>query len=110
MRGAPKFVAPIFHDNICYEIQDDEVERFHQSGGILSAVNTLTGEECWAVKVYEMSYDPSYEKDVQEVYISSLELDVEQGLLRVGDERRRWYLVCIQDGAVIEHGNSNEDR
>ena len=101
MRAAPKFVAPIFHDNICYEIQDDEVDRFQQSGGVLSAVNTLTGQECWAVKVYEMIYDPSYEKDVQEVYISSLELDAEPGLLRVGDERRRWYRVRMQDGAVI---------
>lgn len=109
MRAAPKPVSPIFYNNIRYEIEDDEVERFGQSGGIIRAVDLQTNAELWTSKVYEIKYDASYEKDVQEIYINKLELDISENLLRVQNERRRWFFVRISDGVVVASGGPEAD-
>ncbi len=104
MRAPPKVVEPIIRDNIRYEVQDDEEERFGQSGGVLSATDIGTGKEYWAVRVFEQSYDPTFERDVQEVFIRSISWDQEQKRILVIDERQRKYAVAPDTGDICQLG------
>lgn len=100
MRAAPKVVQPLIRDNVRYEVQLDEEARFGQSGGVLSATNVATGKEYWAVRVFEQHYDPTFERDVQEVFIRSISWDQAQNRILVIDERQRRYAVAPADGGI----------
>lgn len=101
MRAAPQKIPPISHNGIRYAVRRFEEGRFGQSGGVVQALNESTGTELWIVKVYSIIFDPDMEKDVQEIYIRSIQLSPEQDALLVIDERRRRYRITLADGTVL---------
>jgi hypothetical protein len=90
-RRAPEPVTPVVHEEIRYEAP---IERM----GWVEAWDVKTGATLWDVQVYKVDVDPNLERDVQEVYITKLE--IEGGDLLVTDERDREFLVDLKTHAV----------
>lgn len=61
--------------------------------GFVEAHDISTGEKIWEKKVYQIFYNPFLEKDVQDVYIASLQMGESELLIK--DERGRYYRVKI---------------
>jgi hypothetical protein len=66
-----------------------------QNGGFVVAIDEATNEELWLLKVYDVPYDQEMEEDVQDVFISALELE-SGNLLHVTDEHDNHYLVNME--------------
>ncbi len=64
-----------------------------QNGGYVVAYDENTNARLWILKVYETKYDPKWEKDVQDTFITSL--GNSGGKLKVVNERDRRFLVDI---------------
>lgn len=91
-RMPPKMVVPLSHNGIRYEvILRAHLRGFKQSGGILAAVNEKTGQEIWIAQIYQTRYDGDEEKDVQEVYISKIEV-LTDGLQITNERGQRYYV------------------
>jgi hypothetical protein len=63
-----------------------------QNGGHVTATDVASGERLWTVRVYETDYDPQRERDVQDVFITSL-ADAGGGCLNIEDEEDRRYVL-----------------
>jgi hypothetical protein len=90
-RRAPEPVKAVVHDGVRYEAP---VEKM----GIVEAFDAATGKKLFEVQVYWVTVDPNLERDVQDVYITKLE--VAGGGLLVTDERDRQFLVDLKTRAV----------
>jgi hypothetical protein len=75
-------------------------EGFGQNGGVLRAVDTTSGATAWVVKVYDISYDPHLESDVQDIFITALRKPWLRNCLVVSDERGRQFRVDLATRAV----------
>lgn len=84
--GGVRFEAPHF-DNPC-----------GQTGGCVVASDAATGTQLWWVKVYTTVYDPSLEKDVQDVFITSLSTSAAS--LQATDEKGRTFTIDARSRVV----------
>ena len=99
-RRAPS-ARPGEHEGVRYEqLRRPKEQGFKQSGGVIAAIDEASGEQLWAVQLYETVFDSAEERDAQEVYVSELRLDAKQGVLRAVDERKRVWLIRLSDGSV----------
>jgi hypothetical protein len=89
-------------NGIRYEaMQCGKVRGLAQNGGYIAAIEESSNNELWLLKVYDVSYDPEMEDDVQEIFISELKLG-EGDLLHVINERGGHYLVNLNTRAVTQ--------
>jgi hypothetical protein len=92
-RVGPEEVPPVTIGETRYEVVHWGRERgLGQNGGYIAAVDAASGRELWTLKVYDVTYDPDMEEDVQDVFIESLAPRGDDKLAVV-DERGRKYLV-----------------
>jgi len=92
---------PTVHDGIRYEaVRNARMRGFKQAGGIIVAIDEKSGSELWTLQVYELSFDKAEERDVQEVFITNLEIDAAGKNLEVTNERKQVYLVALADRSV----------
>lgn len=93
-RVAPPKVAPVTVDDVEFAaIPFGKARGLGQNGGYVSARDPATGRELWTLKVYDVTYDPRLEGDVQDVFITALAKSASGHELIVTDERGRRYLV-----------------
>ncbi len=74
-------------------------------GGVILVRDVKTKEPLWAFQVYETKYDLELEKDVQDVFITKMEIIEINGLgnvLTVTDELERTYEVDPDSGKVFK--------
>lgn len=93
-RNAPEPVAPVDYQGVRYEVDTDEGD------GVVRATEISTYKPLWMVTVYPTAYDPNLEKDVQDVYITSMAIDKAKGRLLVSDERNRAWAVDLKSQKV----------
>jgi len=92
-RVGPEEVPPVTIAGTRYEVVHWGRERgLGQNGGYIAAVDAASGQELWTLKVYDVTYDPDMEEDVQDVFIESLAPRGDDKLAIV-DERGRKYIV-----------------
>ena len=92
-RALPKKVEPVVHDGIRYSAPIfSESSSQKQLSGYIQAWDTRVNKKLWELKVYDIKYDPGLEKDVQEIYITSLTFD-SAGNLIVANEAGEEYKV-----------------
>jgi len=95
-RVGPEEVPPVTIGKTRYEVVHWGRDRgLGQNGGYIAAVDSESGRELWTLKVYDVTYDPEMEEDVQDVFIESLARRGEDKLAIV-DERGRKYIVDPQ--------------
>jgi outer membrane protein assembly factor BamB len=85
-RSAPEPVRPIVAGNIEYSSPGWPI-------GFIIATDTRTRREIWRKRIYRVKIDPALERDVQDVFITSLAL--EHGNLLIADERGRRYALDL---------------
>lgn len=86
-------VAPIEIDGVRYQqIRNGLLAGFDQMGGWLEAVDAVSGERLWVLKVYENRRDPTLEGDAQDVFFRSMSRQSD-GTLLVENERRGRFVV-----------------
>jgi hypothetical protein len=102
-RRAPKPVKAVEINKIRYEIAGRlKTRAFGQDGGVITAIDTATGAELWTIAVYQTLYDPKEERDVQEVYITSMTPSGDQKSLIVENEAHKSYFVNLATQEVSE--------
>ena len=92
-REGPASVAPV-------RVGALEISALHwgfgrglaQNGGYIVATDAASGREVWLLKVYDVVYNPLRERDVQDTFITHIQLEA-SGSLRVRDELGREYIV-----------------
>ncbi|MFO0884283.1 MAG: hypothetical protein U0894_08855 [Pirellulales bacterium] len=99
-RGAPAKVPPLQTDAIEYRIS-------HQQLGCVQAWDTKHDQLLWQRQIYVVKYLPDLERDVQDVFITSIQKEGNQ--LRIQNERKSEYLLDLETlqvkvvkGALIE--------
>jgi len=94
-RTPPPEVAPVIDNGITYAVPSGHPTTV--------AASDANGKELWRTEVYKNVIDPQKERDVQEVFISSLE-SFEEGVLQVTDERKRSYFIDMKTGQYVVKG------
>jgi hypothetical protein len=83
-RSAPERVCPIVVGSVEYSSPGWPM-------GFIIATDTRTRREIWRKRIYRVRIDPALERDVQDVFITSLTLV--DGTLVITDERGRRYAL-----------------
>ncbi|MEN9865504.1 MAG: hypothetical protein RL748_1094 [Pseudomonadota bacterium] len=98
-RAGPADIAPVSIGAVQYSvIHFGRAEGLDQNGGYIAAHNKKSGEKLWTLKVYETKIDPELERDVQDVFITSMK---KQGKhLLIIDEKGNHYLVDVKARTV----------
>jgi hypothetical protein len=99
-RVAPPDVPPIQLRKVRVEaIHWGRTRGFKQNGGYIAAIDPVSGQELWTLKIYDVHYDPKMEEDVQDVFIRKMTRMSPSRLLIV-DEKGRRYRVDVKRRAV----------
>ncbi|MCG7549256.1 hypothetical protein [Pseudoalteromonas sp. Of7M-16] len=100
-RKAPKPVSSIISGNYVYTVPHWSHENgTNQNGGYIQVLDTKTGNPIWGIQVYKTSYEQSQESDVQDVFITSTELNFWGNKLKVTNELGHIYTVDLKNKAV----------
>lgn len=98
-RAAPVDVPPLVHNGVKYAAPHGAVmNRLGQNGGVIEARDEKTDTVLWRLKVYEAKRDPNKEQDVQDVFITALE--IKDGKLHVTNERGEKFAVDLKEKTV----------
>jgi len=97
-RRPPSAVDPVLHEGRRYEVPHFN-NPCGQNGGCVVAYDAASNQQLWRQKVYCTKYDRNLEQDVQDVFITSLQ--VEGSRLRATDEKSRTFFLAMRDGSVI---------
>jgi hypothetical protein len=89
-RSAPTEVPPVVSANVRYEVPHVK-NPCGQAGGCLVAYDNTSSALLWSVEVYCTHYDSNIERDVQDVFITSLSL--ENGQLLVANEKGQHFAI-----------------
>lgn len=102
-RRAPKPVKAVEINKVRYEIAGRlKTRAFGQDGGVITAVDMTTGAELWTIAVYKTVYDAKEERDVQEVYITSMVPSADQQSLIIENEAHKSYKLNLATQEVVE--------
>ena len=98
-RSAPKDVAPVTADGIVYKIPHFGVTHAKdQNGGFVQAWDAKTNKLLWDRMVYRIVYDRDIESDVQDVFITEIQVGGEK--LLVTNEADEKFEMDLPTGAV----------
>lgn len=92
-RAAPKPVPPVVANSVEYSAP-------HEQMGFVVATDTISRKELWRVRIYTVRIDPALERDVQDVFITSLSL--EHGALVITNESRDSYTLNLATHKVTK--------
>lgn len=105
-RSAPKKAEPVVFQNIKYLAPAfTESNNHKQLSGYIEAWDTRANKKLWELKIYDIKYDPGLEKDVQEIYITSLR--IEYGKLIVTNEAGEEYEVELATKKVTKRSGQH---
>lgn len=96
-RAPPPFVQPIRKGDRVYLAKTEPGGKGYV--GVLAAEVEKDNRRLWTTEVFRGAYDPSLERDAQEVHF--VKLEVRGKVLRARDERGRVYEVQLKDGQPV---------
>ena|SRR5579862_8172587 len=85
-RAAPKPVSPLVVDSVEYSAPA-------KYRGFVIATDTRTHKELWRKRIYTVLVNPVLERDVQDVFITSLGVD--HGALAIANEHGERFLLNL---------------
>src|SRR5882672_12320864 len=86
-RGEPKLVPSLVHDGVEYRAP-------HERMGFVEAFDRASRRQLWETRVYYVVIDPLLERDVQDIFITGLQ--VQGGKLLVSNEAGKSYRVDLK--------------
>jgi hypothetical protein len=97
-RAAPEAVASVTIHGITYSAPSEAM-------GFVIASNSFSGKELWRRRIYAIHIDPALERDVQDVFITSL---MARGdTLLVANERGERFVLDLQTRKVTRKIDRN---
>ena len=100
-RIAPAKVAPVVTEEAVYSVPHFSNGQPH-NGGVIAAHDPKTKKLLWRAVVYEVVYEKPLETDVQDIFITTLSLDKEHGLLIMSDESGRLFVLELATKKVTQ--------
>jgi len=101
-RAVPQQVAPVEYEGVIYKIVPWANDNgTSQNGGFIQAIDKSTNKVLWQLQIYKTKYMSSIERDVQDVFITSIKIDSEHKILLIQNEKGLMYKVSIKDRRVI---------
>jgi len=101
-RAAPAPVTPIIYNGIIYQtVPWKSKNGTHQNGGFVAAVKMDSAKVLWLKQVYKTNYNPNKEKDVQDVFIKSLELNKNKTHLIIKNEHKHIFKLTL-NGQLVQ--------
>ncbi len=101
-RSGPKSVKPVVYKGMKYAaIHWGKSRDLGQNGGYIEAFKVRTGKRLWVLRVYKIKYKSDLEKDVQDVFITSMR--IKNGTLVVMNEKDEVYHVNLRTRKVTHH-------
>lgn len=97
-RSAPQEVKPVIHNGIKYVAPHFKFINNQREIGYVEAWDLKTDKKLWELQIYKVIYNPALEKDVQDIFITSL--SVKDGKLIVTNERNEEFEVNLETKAV----------
>jgi len=97
-RKGPQEVTPEIYAGVKYSAPHGLAPGTKQNGGYIEATDMKTGKLLWQLLVYQVKYDPKLERDVQEVFITSLK--IVDGKLEVLNEAGDKFIVDVKKQKV----------
>jgi hypothetical protein len=101
-RVPPNEVPPIVTEKSVFSVPHFPEGERAQKGGVVEAREPRTNKLLWQVRIYRTQSDPALEKDVQDVFITSLTLDKVHNLLILSDERSRVFVLNLATKKVTQ--------
>jgi len=99
-RSAPVRLPPVEIDGVRYEqVMNGLRIGMPERCGYLSATDVKSGERLWVIRVYEVKYDEKLERDVQDVYFTSMQA-LPGGKLGIENESGQKFVVDPKDRSV----------
>ncbi|MCX7010509.1 MAG: hypothetical protein NTY53_25245 [Kiritimatiellaeota bacterium] len=92
-RAAPAGVAPVVHEGLEYRAPQEKQ-------GVVEAWEQATGKLLWEQQVYAVKRNPQLEQDVQDVFITKLELAA--GKLLITNEKQARYALDLKTRKVTQ--------
>ncbi|MDH3287525.1 MAG: hypothetical protein OEP48_07360 [Betaproteobacteria bacterium] len=92
-RAAPKPVQPVVANSVKYSAP-------HEHMGFVVATDTSSHKELWRERIYAVRINPTLERDVQDVFITSL--SIERGALMITNERGDRYTLDLATRQVTK--------
>jgi len=103
-RAAPKDVPPVIFEGLKYSAPPwGWSNGKKQNGGYIEATSLETGKLLWELRVYEIKYDPNWEGDAQDIFITSLK--IVDGNLEILNEAGDKFVVDLAKRKVIKGAN-----
>lgn len=101
-RKEPVEVPPIIHGDFVYTVPHWSTENnTEQNGGYVRVLDAQTGTEVWGIQVYNVDYDDSLETDVQDIFITSIELNFWRTQLIVRNEAGQEFRIDLNNRVVV---------
>lgn len=72
-----------------------------QNGGYVQILDAKTGIPVWGIQVYKTNYVKNLESDVQDVFITSIEINFWNTVLTIKDELGRIYEIDLKTRKLI---------
>ncbi len=101
-RVPPSVVPPIVTEKSVFSVPHFPEGERAQKGGVVEAREPKTNKLLWQVQIYRTQYNKELEKDVQDVFITSLTLDKVHNLLIMSDEKSRVFVLNLASKKVTE--------
>jgi hypothetical protein len=92
-RAAPKPVPPVVADSVEYSAP-------HEHMGFVFATDTSSRKELWRERIYAVRIDPALERDVQDVFITTL--SIKRGALIITNEHGDTYTLDLSTRKVTK--------
>ncbi|MDG5469183.1 hypothetical protein P9J64_12720 [Deltaproteobacteria bacterium IMCC39524] len=95
-RAAPLEVPTVTYKGVTYQVEHwGSANGTGQNGGYVEARDAGTNQKVWGLVVYTIEYRPELERDIQDVFITSLRVHEQRGVLLVENERDEAYEVDL---------------
>ncbi|QTL34930.1 hypothetical protein [Pseudoalteromonas viridis] len=100
-RASPSDIGPLIAGDYVYTVPHWSSENgTGQNGGYIQILDAKTGVEAWGVQVYKTNYKRDLERDVQDIFITGIEINIWNTVLTVKDELGRRYEIDLKSRKV----------
>lgn len=96
-RPGPTEIKPLIAGGYVYTVPHWSSENgTNQNGGYIRVLDAKTGVEAWGLQVYKTKYKRDIERDIQDVFITDIEINIWNTVLTVKDELGRRYEIDLK--------------
>ncbi|MBN1525091.1 MAG: hypothetical protein JW904_11440 [Spirochaetales bacterium] len=99
---APKDVPAVVFEGQKYVVNHWGLDSaFKQNGGIIDVLDAATGKLIKKIQIYVIEYNPSFETDIQDVFITSIILDKPNHRLKITNQNGDEYYLDLRTHIVF---------